>query len=185
MGDSTVWRHLAAGALAGAAGTTALYIVTYLDQAARGRSPSRLPARTAEKLAGKAGIGFGDEERAPNREEAVGALLGILTGVGLGAAYGLLRTGVREVPEPVAGVGLGLAVTAGANTPMIALGLTDPRSWGAVGWLSDVIPHFTYGLVTAYAFRMMTPPARAGRCAAGRAGELIVRRFLSCRGRAR
>ncbi|GII87953.1 hypothetical protein Ssi03_59430 [Sphaerisporangium siamense] len=162
MEGSTVCRNLAAGALAGAAGTTALYVVTYLDQVVRGRSPSGLPARTAEELAGKAGIGFGDEERAPNREEAAGALLGILTGVGLGVAYGLLRTGVRDVPEPAAGVGLGLAVTAVANTPMIALGLTDPRTWGAVGWLSDLVPHLAYGLVTAYGFHMTAPTGTRG-----------------------
>jgi hypothetical protein len=38
---------------------------------------------------------------------------------------------------------------AGSNVPMTALGVTDPRSWGAAGWISDVVPHLAYGLVTA------------------------------------
>ncbi len=29
------------------------------------------------------------------------------------------------------------------------LGVTDPRSWGVVGWIGDLIPHFGYGVVTA------------------------------------
>jgi hypothetical protein len=32
---------------------------------------------------------------------------------------------------------------------MTALGVTDPRSWDATSWLSDVIPHLAYGAVTA------------------------------------
>jgi hypothetical protein len=33
---------------------------------------------------------------------------------------------------------------------MIVLRITDPRSWGLTGWLSDVVPHVAYGAVTAY-----------------------------------
>lgn len=29
---------------------------------------------------------------------------------------------------------------------------TVARTWGAAGWLSDVVPHVVYGLVTALAF---------------------------------
>ncbi|WP_262490978.1 hypothetical protein [Mycobacterium simiae] len=46
-----------------------------------------------------------------------------------------------------------LAATAfaliGSNGPMTILGVTDPRAWGLVGWISDLIPHFGYGIVTA------------------------------------
>jgi len=33
---------------------------------------------------------------------------------------------------------------------MAALGVSDPRSWGATDWASDVVPHLAYGLVTAW-----------------------------------
>ncbi|RCG30133.1 hypothetical protein DQ384_17620 [Sphaerisporangium album] len=163
MSRSSVRRLIAAGALAGAAGTTALYTVTYLDQVVRGRPSSDLPAQTARKLAGTVGIEFGEDERARSREEGAGALLGILVGVGLGAAYGLLRASGREISAPVAGVGLGLVAMAAADAPMTLLGLTDPRTWGVAGWLSDLIPHLTYGLVTVYAFQLMAEERRSPR----------------------
>jgi hypothetical protein len=155
MGRSTICRYIVAGVLAGAAGTTALYMVTYLDQAVRGRPSSTLPEQTAEKLAGKLGLDFGEGHRAESRKQGVGGLLGIATGVGLGAAYGALRLKVRNIPLSAAGVGLGLVATVAADTPMTALGLTAPRTWGMVGWLSDLVPHVIYGLVTVYAFQMM------------------------------
>jgi hypothetical protein len=156
MGRSAVCRYIAAGLIAGAAGTTGLYVVTYLDQAVRGRPSSSMPQRTAAKLAETLGLSFGEGGRAENREEAVGALLGITTGLGLGTAYGGLRVKARNMPLPAAGVGLGLVTLVVADTPMTVLGLTDPRTWGMAGWLSDLVPHVVYGLVTVYAFRMMT-----------------------------
>ncbi|MEU8266137.1 hypothetical protein AB0B89_03140 [Sphaerisporangium sp. NPDC049002] len=159
MGRSAFCRYIVAGALAGAAGTAALYVVTYLDQAVRGRPSSGLPAQTAGKLAETAGLYLGEGHRAESRKEGIGALLGLGTGVGLGAAYGALRIRVHDVSVPVAGVGVGLAATVAANVPMTALGLTDPRTWGTVGWLSDLIPHLIYGLVTVYGFEMMAGQA--------------------------
>jgi hypothetical protein len=38
----------------------------------------------------------------------------------------------------------------GANGPMIVLGVTDPRTWGIAGWVSDVVPHVAYGVVTGF-----------------------------------
>jgi hypothetical protein len=35
-----------------------------------------------------------------------------------------------------------------ANGSMTALGVTDPREWHAIGWLSDALPHLAYGAVT-------------------------------------
>ncbi|MEV6979752.1 hypothetical protein AB0M95_00550 [Sphaerisporangium sp. NPDC051017] len=163
MSGSSVRRLVAAGALCGAAGTTALYMVTYLDQIVRGRPSSGLPAQTTRKLAGLVGVDFGEDERARSREEGAGALLGILVGVGLGVVYGLLGGIVQRVPAPVAGVGLGLVATAAADAPMTLLGLTDPRTWGTGGWLSDLVPHVTYGLVTVYAFQMMAGERRSPR----------------------
>lgn len=162
VGRSALGRDVAAGAIAGAAGTTALYVVTYLDMAVRGRSESRLPERTAGRLAETAGIRMGEGRRAENRRQAIGALLGILTGVGLGAAYGALGRAVRHVPVPVAGAGLGFAATMAGSAPTTVMGLTDPRTWGTAGWVADLVPHTVYGLVTAYAFALIPGGSRSG-----------------------
>ena len=45
-----------------------------------------------------------------------------------------------------------LAMISG-NGPMTVLGITDPRSWSASGWLSDVIPHLAYGAVVSATLR--------------------------------
>src|SRR5665213_586780 len=50
-----VVSQAALGALAGAAGTAALDVVTYADMALRGRPPSGLPDKMARKLADLAG----------------------------------------------------------------------------------------------------------------------------------
>jgi hypothetical protein len=36
---------------------------------------------------------------------------------------------------------------AAANGPMVVLGITDPRTWSAADWISDVLPHLAYGAV--------------------------------------
>jgi hypothetical protein len=147
------------GAVAGAAGTVALDVVTYLDMAVRGRPPSELPSSVAEKLAGDAGIGLGDDERARNRSSGIGALLGYATGIGVGMVYGALRA--RTGPPPGAALALSLAAMAGSDVPATALGLTDPRRWGPSGWVADVIPHLAYGFVTAAAFDLVASRRRA------------------------
>jgi hypothetical protein len=35
-----------------------------------------------------------------------------------------------------------------ANGPMVTLGLTDPRTWGLSGWVSDIVPHAAYGIAS-------------------------------------
>jgi hypothetical protein len=143
-----------AGLAAGAIGTIALDLTTYLDMLVRGRSPSDLPATVAGTIADRAGIdlGGGSGEAAENRKSAVGALLGYGVGVGVGTVYGLLRPALAGVPTAAAGIGLGLAAMAASDLPPTALGITDPRTWGTVGWASDIVPHVIYGLVTALAF---------------------------------
>jgi len=84
-------RQILAGVLAGAAGTTALNALTYLDMAVRGRPSSGTPEQAVEQAASKVGT----------------------------------------------------------DVPMVASGLTDPRSWGVAGWLSDIVPHIAYGYATA------------------------------------
>jgi hypothetical protein len=164
---SILCRYILAGVLAGAAGTAALYVVTYLDQVVRGRPSSNLPQQTAGRLAEMVGLNLGEGQKAESRKQGIGALLGIGTGVFLGAAYGGLRVRVRDVSVPVGGVGLWVAASVAGNAPMTALGLTDPRTWGMAGWLSDLVPHLVYGLVTAYAFHMMADQAGARRSSTG------------------
>src|SRR5215211_1209843 len=80
------------GAAAGAAGTTALNVVAYLDMAVRGRPASSTPERTLEKLAATAHVSIpGDGTTRPNRVEGLGALTGLLSGVGVGGLFGLAR----------------------------------------------------------------------------------------------
>lgn len=144
------------GLLAGAVGTLALDVASYGDMLVRGRSASGLPARLADRLAGRAHVPLGDGEEKDNRAEAAGALLGYATGVGAGAAYGLLRRCRPPLPTWLAGPLLGAAVMAGSGGPAAALGLTDPTSWDAASWVSDIVPHLVYGLTAAAAYRAMS-----------------------------
>jgi hypothetical protein len=135
------------GAAAGAAGTTALYAVTYLDMAIRGRAASSTPERTVAKLAEQLHLPLGEGEKRENRLQGLGALTGLGAGIGMGAVVGLVRAaGLRW--RPVAGTALVTAgVMAAANGPMVVLGITDPRTWSAADWISDVLPHLAYGAV--------------------------------------
>jgi hypothetical protein len=146
-GISTVgW--LLRGAAAGAAGTTALNAVTYLDMITRGRPASSTPETTVEKLAERTGVSIpGDEKTRQNRLEGLGPMTGIAAGVGIGALVGLVRAlGYRS--QPLVGTGLITAgVLAATNGPMTVLGVTDPRTWSAVDWISDVVPHLAYAAV--------------------------------------
>lgn len=143
-------RHLLLGAAAGAAGTTALNATTYLDMALRGRGSSSTPEQTVEALANKAGLTIpGDDHHRANRVSGLGALTGLGAGVvvgGLLGATGAAGWRPRTAPLTVAATAAALV---GANGPMAVLGVTDPRSWGTADWLSDLVPHLAYGLVTA------------------------------------
>ncbi|PXY34373.1 hypothetical protein DI005_04080 [Prauserella sp. PE36] len=147
-------RSIARGLAAGAAGVTALNATTYLDMAVRGRQASSTPERSVEKLAATVGVQVpGRGETRQSRLSGLGSLLGALTGTTVGAAYGALR-GLGWRPPLLVGAlaATGAAMVAGAG-PMTVLGITDPRRWSADDWLSDVVPHVAYGLVTAATFR--------------------------------
>jgi hypothetical protein len=142
-------KALVRGAIAGAAGTTALNAVTYLDMALRGRPASDIPQQVVEKIAegvGRPVPGHGEERE--NRLGGLGPLAGIATGVGLGAAAGLFRPILRHLPTVLGATLLGGAAMAASDVPLTKLGLTDPTTWSPVDWASDVVPHFVYGLVT-------------------------------------
>lgn len=152
-------REVLMGTAAGAVGTVALNAATYTDMAVRGRPSSSVPAQVAGKLAEKAGIdlsGGESDDAAQNRESGLGALLGYATGLGVGAAYGLIRPHLGGVSRPVAGAWLGLGAMAASDVPAAAFGVTDPTKWDADSWASDVLPHLAYGLVTAVAYDALT-----------------------------
>jgi hypothetical protein len=142
-----------AGLAAGAAGTAALNVVTYLDMARRGRPASDLPAQSAGRLVDQVHLPLGEGSASENRREGLGALLGYLTGIGVGVAYGLVRSRVR-LPLPAAAVGLAAAAMTGSDVALTVSGLTDPRQWPLSGWVADVVPHLAYGAATAGVYQL-------------------------------
>ncbi len=146
------------GAAAGAVGTVALNVTTYADMALRGRAASSLPAKVAGAVTDKLGIDLSpeqegsDDETAQNRRSGLGALMGYVTGLGVGTIYGLVRPQLRDVPLPIMGAAAGIAAMAGSNIPATVLGVTDPTSWSPSDWALDVGFHLAYGMAAALAF---------------------------------
>ncbi|MDW5325758.1 hypothetical protein [Plantactinospora sp. KLBMP9567] len=132
------------GAIAGAVGSVALNVVTYLDMALRGRPASSSPEEIAQRLAEMLHIGLGPEDRAANRRSGLGPLLGYATGVLSGAALTVI--GLRRLPGPVAAGLFGAGVMLASDGTLTALGITDPRRWSRADWLTDTVPHLAYGL---------------------------------------
>lgn len=152
------------GAFAGAAGTAALNIATYADMTARGRGSSEVPAKVAGHLTEAIGLDLeaqanGNDQasekqktKAQQRLSGLGALMGYTTGLSVGVLYGLARPYLGRVSLPLAGIALGAAAMAGSDAPATITGATNPKTWGMSGWLSDIVPHLIYGLVTAAAY---------------------------------
>ncbi len=135
---------------AGAAGTTALNAVTYLDMAGRGRGTSSAPQDTVEELADRADLSVpGDGDTRENRVSGLGALTGIAAGVGVGALFGAARGAGWRPGLAVGAVVAAVGALIGTNGPMTALRITDPRTWSGVDWVTDIVPHMAYGAVTA------------------------------------
>lgn len=152
----SITARIIKGAIAGAAGTTALNAATYLDMAARGRPTSDLPEQTIEKLAQKASLEIpGDAHTRPNRVSGLAALNGLAAGVMAGAVLGALGFGGARPGRLITTVTATLAAMGPSNASMASLGLTDPRHWSAADWASDVVPHLAYGWVTAAALRRL------------------------------
>jgi hypothetical protein len=141
-----LWRGVAAGA----AGTTALDTVTYLDMVLRGRPASSAPEKTVEALSDRTAVTVpGEGEEHDDRIAGLGALSGVLAGLGTGALLGLTRAaGLRP---GLVGTGIAATVIAliGTNGPMTALGITDPRAWPVEDWIADIVPHAAYGFAVA------------------------------------
>jgi hypothetical protein len=144
-----ILRYAGWGALAGAAGTTALNAVTYLDMAVRGRPASSTPERSIEAITSRAGVTIpGEGETRDNRLAGLGPLSGAATGVGVGVLFGLFRWAGFHLPGPIGAVLVGATAMAAADVPMTTLGVTNPKEWGTAGWLSDALPHLAYGGAT-------------------------------------
>jgi hypothetical protein len=143
-------RGLLRGAAAGAAGTTVLNAVTYLDMAVRGRDASSTPQDTVTRLADLAGVGIpGEGAQRDNRVEGLAPLTGILAGVGMGALLGGVRAAGLRRGLLTGTASASLLALVGTNGPMTVLGITDPRTWSRADWVADVVPHVAYGIVTA------------------------------------
>ena len=149
------------GAVAGAAGNLSLEVVTYGDMLLRGRAASGVPAKMAGILAGTLGLApLSSEatgEEAENRRSAAGALLGYALGVGLGSAFGLTRPALGRLSTPLVGVGVGLAAMTAADTSYAVTGVSNPTTWSAADWVSDLVPHVIYGLVTVATYEAIAP----------------------------
>jgi xanthosine utilization system XapX-like protein len=150
-----------AGIIAGATGTVALNIATYLDMAIRGRSSSSAPSQLIDVTAksihvplSPQGVGAQDQQ-AQNRESGLGALLGYVNGLGVGIIYSLIRSRMEETSLPLAAVGVGLAAMAASDVPLVVTRVSNPKSWGLAGWAADLIPHLIDGLVTVATYESL------------------------------
>lgn len=147
---------------AGAAGSTALNVVTYLDMAIRGRPASQSAEEVARRLTDRAHIRLGPDKPAANRRSGLGPLLGYGGAIGTAMIFGAV-TRNRRIPLPVATPLLTIAALVAADAPLSALRVSDPRTWSRTDWLADIVPHLVYGLVTATVWHRLASAHRRGR----------------------
>ena len=57
---------------------------------------------------------------------------------------------MRVLREMLPGTAAGAVGTVALNA------VTNPAQWDASSWLSDILPHFAYGLMTAVAYDYFT-----------------------------
>lgn len=139
--------------MAGAAGTTALNAVTYVDMAWRVRGASDAPEKVVEKAAELAGHPVpGEGEARANRLSALGALSGIAVGSGVGA---LMAVAGSRLPVWFGAAVTGAAAMAATDIPMKRLAVSDPTEWSGSDWLADLAPHLAYGAVTFASLRAL------------------------------
>ncbi|RLV48057.1 hypothetical protein D9V37_18370 [Nocardioides mangrovicus] len=161
------------GLIAGAVGTVVLDLVTYADMALRGRPASEVPAQLVDAVAASLGTQVHGEER----HEALGALAGIATGVGVGVVVSVARRHGVRLSGLTGPVVTGALAMAASDLPVALLGVSDPREWSSSDWASDALPHLAYGTATHLTLRSWEKRAEetpAGRPSAG----LVVRSFL-------
>src|SRR3954454_4149904 len=135
-----MFRSVLMGTAAGAVGTLALDIATYIDMVTRGRPSSEVPAKTAERIVAMAGGPTQPSAPTPkereeqqqhmqNRFSGMGALMGYSAGLTVGTAYGVLRPLMRDAPLPLSALVLGVAAMAAGDLPPIAVGTTNLKEW--------------------------------------------------------
>ena len=61
----------------------------------------------------------------------------------------------------VAGAAVGLSAMAASDLPIALTGVSDPATWSSTDWLSDLIPHLVYGLVTVAVYDALRGTSRA------------------------
>jgi len=150
---------LTSGLVAGAAGATALNALTYAQQAVSGTASSATPDQAALAVTEAVGAHVpGDPDTRQNRLEGLGPLSGLAVGLGVGALGGLLRALGLKVPVALAPVVVGLGAMAVSDSVMIAVGITDPRTWTPSTVAQDALPHLVYGAVTVLALHRMIDP---------------------------
>ncbi len=137
---------LARGLAAGAAGTTVLNAVSYLDMALRGRPASSDPDRLVDAVADRAGVDLpGRGAQRDSRRTALASLAGIGNGLATGVLASVARSAGMRFPPVVGAVLTGATSMAATDVPLAALGVSDPRAWGAAGWTTDVVSHLAFG----------------------------------------
>lgn len=168
-------RSLPRGLLAGAAGTTALNLVGYLDMALRGRPASDAPERVVDAVAAETGRRVpGSGAVLDSRRTSLGALAGIANGLGVGVIASAVRSYGVRFPAPVGAVVTGAAAMAATDVPIALLGVSDPRTWTASDWLADAAPHLAYGAAVQTVLEAApTPRERAGPRGPARAGVVL------------
>jgi hypothetical protein len=149
-------------AAAGAAGSTALNVTTYLDMALRGRPASQSAEETVRRFAERSHIGLGPDRQAANRRSGLGPLLGYAAGIGTAVIFGAAVRN-RPISVPVAAPLLTVGALVAEDAPLTALRVTDPRTWSRIDWLADIVPHLVYGIVTAAVWHRLASAHRRGR----------------------
>ncbi|SFF41662.1 hypothetical protein [Blastococcus tunisiensis] len=168
-------RSLPRGLLAGAAGTTALNLVGYVDMALRGRPASDVPERVVDAFAAETGRRVpGSGAVRESRRTALGALAGIANGLGVGVLASAVRSYGVRFPAPVGAVVTGAAAMAATDVPGALLGVSDPRTWTAGDWLADAAPHLAYGAAVQSVLEAVpTPRERATPRGPARPGVVL------------
>jgi uncharacterized membrane protein len=138
-------KEFTRGALAGAAGTTALNAVGFADMTLR--PPGQQRPGTGRGAAGHARRRHRSRQRCSTPEPA---------GRPRRACWHRNRRWSRRPCGPVAGRGA-QAGAAGRPGRHRWLGVSDPRTWDAASWLSDIVPHLAFGAVVYAAL----PPGQA------------------------
>jgi hypothetical protein len=152
-------RHLAAGMVAGAAGTTAINTVTYLDMVVRGRPASTTPEQTVDRMLELADVRLpGEPPQRRARRSGLGALLGSVAGVGAGVVVAAMEASASgHSPARTMLGSWGVAMLVG-NGPMTMLGVTDPRTWSRQDWTADVVPHLAYAAAATATLELTLSP---------------------------